>query len=131
VAELKACRKETPRHVKLADLPPEDQFRRLGVQSKYFIDTIKMIAYRAETAMAASAREKMSKPQEARSLLRGIYNAAPDIIPDQAAGTLTVRVHSLANRSSDLVTQYLCEEMNATATIYPSTNLRLVYEVVS
>jgi hypothetical protein len=111
VAELKACRKETPKHVKLADLPPEDQFRRLGVQSKYFIDTIKMIAYRAETAMAAIAREKMSKPQEARSLLRGVYNAAADIIPDQAAGTLTVRVHSLANRSSDLVTQYLCEEM--------------------
>ena len=41
VADLKACRKATPRHVQFSDLPEEDRFRMLGMKSKHFIDTIK------------------------------------------------------------------------------------------
>jgi len=38
-------------------------------QSKHFIDTIKMIAYRAETALANLLRETISRSDEVRSLL--------------------------------------------------------------
>jgi len=131
VAELKACRKATPKHVTLGDLPPEDRFRRLGSRGKFFIDTIKMIAYRAETAMAGIVREKMSRHDGGRSLLQSIYKSEADIIPDAAAKTLTVRLHHPANRSSAETIRYLCEELNGTMTCYPGTELRLVYQLVS
>ncbi|MFA7062435.1 MAG: putative transposase, partial [Pedobacter sp.] len=37
------------------------------------IDTIKMVAYRAETAMAHSLGEKLARTDDARALLRSIY----------------------------------------------------------
>ena len=133
VEELKACRKATPKHVSMADLPEEDRFKRLGTRGKYFIDTIKMIAYRAETAMAGIVREKMNRHRhdEARGLLRAIYATEADIVPDEAAGTLTVRLHQLANRMSGKTVQHLCNELNATMTRFPGTDLRLVYELVT
>jgi len=78
LADLKACRKATPRHVQFADLP-EDRFRMLGMKNKYFIDTIKLIAYRAETAMANSIRRSMHRQDDARSLLRSLYATEADI----------------------------------------------------
>lgn len=131
VADLKECRKRTPQHVSMADLPAEDRFKRLGTQSKYLIDTIKMIAYRAETAMAGIVRETMSRTDDARSLLRAIYATEVDLLPDYEAETLTVRLHQLANRSSGRTVRHLCGELNATKTTFPGTNLRLVYELVT
>jgi len=131
VEEQKICRKATPKHVAMRDLPKEDRFRRLGTQGKYFIDTIKMIAYRAETAMAGIVREKMSRHDDARSLLRAIYAAEADVMPDETAGILKVRLHQLANRSSSETVQHLCNELNATMIQFPGTNMRLMYELVS
>lgn len=128
---LKKRRKETKRHIPLSELPKEERFQRLSVQSKYLIDTIKMVAYRAETVMASLVREKMSHPDEARSLLRALYAAEADILPDLETGTLTVRLHHLANRSSSEVLRHLCRELNSTETIFPGTTLRLNYELVS
>ena len=59
LAELKVCRRTTPKHVMFSELPEEDQFRMLGTKSKYFIDTIKLVAYRAETSMVNIARQTM------------------------------------------------------------------------
>jgi hypothetical protein len=131
VTELKACRKATPKHVLLKDLPPEDRFRQLDTRGKYFMDTIKMIAYRAETAMANLARDAMSRRDDARALLRGIFSSEADILPDASAGTLTVRLHQPANRSSAEILRHLCEAMNSTQTRFPGSELRLVYELVS
>ena len=90
-----------------------------------------MVAYRAETAMAQMARETMSRQDDARSLLRALYSTEADLLPDQTAATLTVRVHHQANRSADEVIRHCCNELNQTETIFPGTNLRLVYELVS
>ncbi len=98
--ELKECRRNTPKHVEFADLPPEDRFRQLGMKSKYFIDAIKMIAYRAETAMANILRKGMRHQDEARSLLRSLYATEADLLPDYDKNTLTVRLHQLANNCS-------------------------------
>lgn len=46
-------------------------------------------------------------------------------------GPLTVRLHHLTNRASDEAARYLAEQLNATETVYPGTNLRLVYKLVS
>ena len=90
-----------------------------------------MIAYRAETAMAQIVRQKMTRHDDARSLLRGVYNTEVDIAPDLQAKTLTIRLHPLANKSSDDVVSHLCAELNATETMFPGTDLRLIYELVS
>jgi len=128
---LKAKRKETPHHVSVDELPEEARFRRLSTQSKHLIDTIKMIAYRAETAMANSLREHLKRPDEARRLLRALYTTEADLLPDTEAGTLTVRLHHGANGATNQVIEKLCEELNATETVFPRTNLRLVLKLGS
>jgi hypothetical protein len=129
--ELKALRKATKRHFTYDELPKEAQFDRLSIQSKHFIDTIKMVAYRAETAMAQILRQKMTRHDDARSLLRAIYNTEVDMNPDLQAKTLTIRLHPLANNSSDQAVKHLCDELNNTETLFPGTELRLIYELVS
>jgi prepilin-type processing-associated H-X9-DG protein len=131
IDELKALRKATKRHIPYKELPPEARFDRLSTQSKHFIDIIKMIAYRAETAMAQILRQNMTRHDDARSLLRAIYSTEVDIVPDPQANTLTIRLHPLANTSSDLAVRHLCAELNTTETLFPGTELRLIYELVS
>jgi hypothetical protein len=131
VTDLKACRKATPRHVQFADLPPEDRFRMLGMQGKYFIDTVKLIAYRAETAMVNIVRQTMRRHDDARSLLRSLYATEADLLPDIKEKKLTVRLHQPANRCSSTTVLHLIDELNATRTEFPGTDLRLVYELVS
>jgi len=129
--ELKNQRKAVQHHITIAELPEEERFKQLSTQSKHLIDTIKMVAYRAETAMAQMAREKMHREDDARSLLRALYSTEADLLPDENAGTLTVRVHHQANRCADEVIRHLCTELNQTETIFPGTNFRLVYAFVS
>lgn len=124
-------RKATKRHITYDELPKEARFDRLSTQSKHFIDTIKMVAYRAETAMAQILRRKMTRHDDARSLLRAVYNTEVDINPDMEAKTLTIRLHPPANNSSDQAVRHLCDELNCTETVFPGTELRLIYELVS
>ena len=128
---LKAQRKETPHHITVDELPEEARFRQLSTQSKHLVDTIKMIAYRAETAMANSLREHLKRPDEARRLLRALYTTEADLLPDPEAGTLTVRLHHAANAATDQVIEKLCAELNATETVFPRTNLRLALKLGS
>jgi hypothetical protein len=128
---LKAQRKETPKHVRWIDLPEPERFVPLAPTRKRFLDTIKMIAYRAETALGSSLREVMARSDDTRALLRGIFTTEADLIPDEGAGTLTVALHHLTNRASDEAVRFLAEHLNATETVYPGTNLRLVYKLVS
>jgi prepilin-type processing-associated H-X9-DG protein len=128
--ERKAQRKALKRHLTIAELPEEERFKQLRTQSKQLIDTIKMVAYRAETAMVQMAREVMPREDDARSLLRALYGTEADLVPDEKAGTLTVRVHHQASRAADAIIRHLCNELNQTETIFPGTSLRLVYELV-
>jgi hypothetical protein len=128
--QLKVERKAAPRHVALKDLPAGERFGQLLTTKKHFVDTIKLIAYRAETALVALAREKLSRPDDARALIRQIFQGAVDLTPDHQAKTLTVRLHQLSSRIHDEVLEHLCAELTATETIYPGTELRLVFEPI-
>ena len=130
IATLKAARKAAGKHFQIKDLPPEDRFSRLRSEKKHFIDTIKMIAYRSETAMAGLAREHMTRQDDARSLMRQLYESAVDLVPDPQSQTLTVRLHRLTARVHDEVIARLCEELTATETVFPRTDLRLIFQFV-
>ena len=67
LAELKAQRKNAPKHVLLKELPQEDRFARLVAARKHLVDTVKLAAYRAETALVAIARESLSRPRRRAS----------------------------------------------------------------
>jgi hypothetical protein len=129
IQQLKTQRKQTPHHIPVKELPESDRFSRLLTERKHFIDTIKLIAYRAETSMASLLREKLSRADDARALLRQIYDTEVDLIPDLENKTLTVRLHHLTQATHDEAVRYLCDQLNATATIFPDTELRLVYRL--
>jgi len=129
LAKLKQEKKEIDSHITISELPEEERFKRLSVHSKHFIDTIKMIAYRSESAMANVLREKMSRTKEARSLLQAIYTREADIFPDYEKEMLFVSFHHLANKSEDEAIQHLCNELNLTETKFPGTNLQISYKL--
>ena len=129
--QLQQQRKQTPRQIAVQDLPEPDRFTQLRTERKYFLDTIKMIAYRAETSMASTVREKLKRSDDARALLRQIYDTEADLRPDLEAKTLTVHLHHLTQAAHDTAVRYLCDELTATETIFPGTDLRLVYKLGS
>jgi hypothetical protein len=131
IDELKKQRKETPRHIPVKDLPEPDHFSRLLTERKHFIDTIKLIAYRAETSMASLLRDKLSREADTRTLLRQIYETEIDLVPDLQTNTLTVRLHHLTQAAHDEAVRHLCHELNATETLFPGTDLKLVYQLGS
>jgi prepilin-type processing-associated H-X9-DG protein len=127
LAAVKQQRKNTAKKIKFSELTPEEKFKKLGTKSKHFIDTIKMIAYRAETAMVNILREKMSRDDDGRKLMASIYQATVDIIPDIKAKELRVRFHHLTNAAEDRALENLLGQLNETETIFPGTELKLVY----
>jgi hypothetical protein len=52
-------------------------------------------------------------------------------LPDFEVGSLTVRLHHLANASSDAAIHLLCEALNETETVFPRTSLNLVLKLGS
>ena len=89
------------------------------------------MAYRAETAMAQVVREALPhwRQDEERRLLQSLYGTEADLIPNEATGTLTVRLHYPANAMLAAAVQRLCTELTATETVFPTTKLRLVYQL--
>jgi transposase-like protein len=81
--------------------------------------------------MANLLREKTTQPDNVRSLLRGLYSSEANLIPDYEKGTLTVQLHHQANRSLDEAIHRLCNELNATETQFPRTNLRMIFKLGS
>ena len=130
---LKRQLKQTPHHVPLSQIPKDQRCNRLSSGAKDLVDTIKMIAYRAETSMAQLLRGHLPKGRvgEELRLLQSLYVSEADLVPDTQAGTLTVRLHYPANPMLAHAVERLCEELTLAEITYPSTNLRLIYELVS
>ena len=127
---LKTERKALPKHVEIKDLPDADRFDRLRSEKMHFMDTIKLIAYRAETAMAQIARNTLARDADARTLVRQLYQTEADLIPAQRNKTLTIRLHPLSAQCHDQVIRALCDELNATETFFPGTDLCLIYQII-
>lgn len=128
--ELKCERKKIPRRVTMKELPEGDRFNQLLTVKKHFVDTIKLIAYRAETALVELLREKLTRTDDARSLIRQILTSSVDMNPDLKQQTLTVRLHRLSSATHDKALEHLCKELTATETVFPGTELRLIFDPI-
>lgn len=128
IESRKLKRSATQRHIDISELPQETRFSKLKTQAKHLIDTVKMVAYRAETAMVNILREKMVRLDDARQLMLSIYQSEADILPNPQQQTLTVRLHRTANHANDPAILNLCNELNNTETKFPGTDLRMIFE---
>lgn len=127
---LRAERKATPRKVTIDSLPENERPTQLRPLNKMLSDTVKMIAYRAETAMVAIIKRHLNKEDEARALIRELFISAGDIEPDDFAKTLTIRIHRMANPAHDKAVAALLDELTQQAFQHPETGARMIYALV-
>jgi transposase-like protein len=129
MADLRAQRRTTPRKVPLDSLPQNERPKQLLPLGKMLTDTIKMIAYRAETALVGLLRPHLAKEEEARALVRELFVSSADLEPNEQANTLTVRIHRMATPAHDRAMTALLAELTQAAFCHPETGSRLIYEL--
>ncbi len=128
--QLRLQRKQTPRKVTIDSLPEDQRPDELLPLGKMFCDTVKMIAYRAETAMVGLLRRHLKNEAEARALIRDLLVASADIEPDDLAKTLTIRIHHMANPAQNKAVAALLHDLNEQAFCHPETAARMIYALV-
>lgn len=127
-----AERKKHNYHIKIGEMPEEKRYNKLKTEGKLFMNTMKMICYRAETAFTNLINQYYKKGHnEGRMLAKEIIKSDADILPDYEKQELTVRLHSLSTPRANRAVVKMCELLNNTETKYPGTNLRLIYKSVT
>ena len=127
---LRTERKETSRKVRIDSLPEDQRPTQLLPLTKMLSDTVKMIAYRAETALVALLRRHLNKEDEARALVRELFVSSADIEPDDSAKTLTIRIHRMATPVHDKAIAALLEELTKLEFCHPETGAKMIYTLV-
>ena len=122
---------EIPHHLEWEQLEETDKFERLAPSRKQLVDTIKMIAYRAETAMASLLGESLARADDVRSLLRDLFRSEADLLPDLQTQELRVIIHPMSNPRSDRGIAQLLDHLNAAEFTYPGTKLKLIYSIAA
>jgi hypothetical protein len=128
--EARAKRKAVARKVTLDSLPAADRPTQLLPLNKMLCDTVKMVAYRAETALVALLRRHLNKEDEARALVRALFVSSADLVPDARDKTLTVKIHRMASPVHDRAIAALLADLNKLNFCHPETGDRLVYSLV-
>ena len=110
-------------------MPEDTRYNKLKMESKHLQNIIKIICYRAETAIAnLLAGYYRKSTNEIRGLVKSIIFAKADIYPDYQTNTLTVRLNSLATPRDNMAIREICQTLNDYEAVFPGTKLKLVYE---
>lgn len=133
--EIKALlekRKDQPSRISIAEMPPQQRYNKLMIESKKLKNAIIMVVYRAESALYNTMSEfYKSTDKEGRIILKEIFTSDADMIPDYKNHKLTIKLHSLSTPRANQAVKDLCNFLNQTETHFPLTNLKLVYETVA
>lgn len=128
---LKKRIRALPERVSVKEAGGKEPVMQLDPETKHLTDTIKMVAYRAESVLFGLLGPAYKRNEdEGRALVREMLRVPADILPDAQAGVLRVRLHSLANPRSNGALAHLCEQLNQAQIRYPETRLRLRYEPI-
>ena len=127
---LRAERRQTPRKVTIDSLPEAQRPTQLLPLNKMLADTVKMIAYRSETAIVALLRRYLNKEDEVRALARELFVSSADIEPDDFGKTLTIKVHRMASPVHDKAIAALLDELTNQEFCHPETGAKMVYTLV-
>jgi hypothetical protein len=127
--ELKVELKQTKKHIDWEELDEKDKFYRLVPGRKRLMDTIRMIVYRAETAMVGLITGPTVDSSDARSLLQDLFLAEADILPDPENEKLNIRVHGASRPAANRALAQLFEHLTLAEVKYPGTELTMTFEL--
>lgn len=126
--ELKNVRQQHAHYIQVKNM--EAKYDKLKPESKLMMNIIKMICYRAETAIANLLASFLpaSKTKDKRTLTKLIIEANADLVVDEKEKTLTIQLHSLATNRYNEAAGKLATLLNQTETIFPGTDLRMIFK---
>ena len=128
---IKQKKKEIPKRIDIKEANPDKEILTAINDRKQLMDTIKMIGYWAETSLANQIKPWMKNPQEARNLMRSIYQSNADLKVDNQNERLYVLLHHSNFAAVDDIIRKLFDVLNKTQTVVPGTNLKIFYKLVS
>jgi hypothetical protein len=115
--------------IMLKEMPDVTRLNKLKPESKLFMNIIKMICYRAETALAEIIAPHFYKEKnERRMLIKQLFNTPADIISNEKEQSLTIKICSLSVPRYNQAINELCETLNQTETIFPGTELKMIFK---
>ncbi len=124
IKQLEVARSQIPPKVTLAEVHPDA--KRLNGERKRLFDAIRMATYNAESSLARMVTPHYCRAEdEARTLLREAFRSSADLRVMGREFHVTIGPLSSPRRTRAI--EDLCTELNATRTIYPGTELTLVY----
>jgi hypothetical protein len=118
--------------ISLAEMPEEQRYNKLKQEGKKFKNAILMLAYRSETSLFNILKEFFKGAENnGRMLLKEIFSSDADLIPDYHNNTLTIVLHSMSTPRANEAVVKLCDFLNQTETIYPYSNLKMIFKSVA
>jgi len=113
-------------------MPEHVRYNKLKTESKHLQNIIKIICYRAETAIAnLLAAHYRKSSNEIRALVKSIIFAKADLYPDYQTNTLTVRLNSLSTPRDNMAIREICQTPNDYEAVFPGTNLKLFFKTAT
>ena len=92
-------------------------------------NVLKMICYRAETALAGLLTPHYKRAdQEIRALIKSVIQTPINMGVDREKDELKIMLYPLSNQRSNQAVSKICDTVNNTNTIYPGTNLKIIYK---
>jgi transposase len=127
VETLEKRRATVPARVPVEQLT-EGEVVKLRVERKHITDMVKMVAYQAESDLVRLVFPHYRRAEdEGRTLVQSALLSAGDITLD--GGEILIALEPLSSPHRTHALAALCDTLNATATRFPGSKLRLRYEV--
>lgn len=127
VEELRAQMLAQPRRMTAQEAAGEPPARLLR-EVKRLTDCVKMVAYQAESALVGLVTPFYSRhADEGRSLIASAMQLSGAM--EVTKGELRVTLKPASTPSRTKAISALCDELNATETLYPGTRLRMRYAI--
>ena len=128
VAELVARQKLLPLRVPLAEARPDQDLVKLSTERKHLTNVLKLVAYQIEGDLVNLLRPHYARVEdEGRTLIQTALQSSATLEPTDQELRVTLSPLSSPHRSQAVAA--LCEDLNATDTRFPGTDLRLRFSV--
>jgi hypothetical protein len=132
INRLTDMRKNIKYKIPVSEMPENERYTKLHQESKYLMNIIKMICYRAETALANKLAPHFSRSEdEVRTLVKAITKLSIDMIPDMENSLLNITLYPLSNLRSQNALANIIDGVNATKTVYPGTTLMMRFKIAT
>lgn len=118
--------------LKIKQMPEQKRYNKLKTESKLLMNVIKMICYRGESAVAQCMSPYLANADnEKRMVVKQIIQSSADLKADYINKILTITLHSLSANRFNLAANELALLLNQTETIFPGTDLKMIFKITA